>query len=128
MNENQKRGQKLLLFIIAMALLAAILIATDSRAQTYALDSNGNVIKTTSITKQPDKIYQIVDNTTFYISQRGAVYYWKTSKSGKLYKVYLEKTEPSPYQRMKAISESSEHKPKGKFVTYDELNKKEKDE
>jgi len=77
--------------IILIALFA--FICSGLNAQTYKLDTKGNITKTdtTKKVKQTSTVYKVVDGTTFYKGSKGGIYYMKQSKkTGKMYKCYIK--------------------------------------
>lgn len=74
--------------------LASMLIVLSSQAQNATKDSNGNyhAIKHEYIAKDSGKRFQDAKGIWYnvYISEKGKLYYWKLSKTNKLYKRYIK--------------------------------------
>lgn len=82
-------------FMLIVATIVALLLCGTVSAQKYTV-KNGTVVVspvTHDTTKVADKVFASKDGKTFYISTRGSVYYWKTSKkTGKQYKCYVKQS------------------------------------
>lgn len=91
--KKRKGLGEFILFTVLFVILISLLTYESCKAQTYKINDSGKIVKI-SEPKQADKLYQIVDGIPFYKSQKGAIYYYRTSKkTGKPYKVYIKPKE-----------------------------------
>jgi len=85
--------KKLLIACLILVSLSAFSQTSTEKVKTtpvsYSL-VDGKVTATTKATKQPDKVFAVVDGVTFYQGSKGGVYYFAVNKEGEKVKRYVK--------------------------------------